>query len=91
MIVFLRVRIRRSSTNMDNERLSSIMVMVIVLAVLVFIAFVIYVLEDHFKKPPGYSNMHPVRNKIAEEARIATRKTHIKEEEAKRREEGEYV
>ena len=77
---------------MDNERLSSIMVMVIVLAVLVFMAFVIYVLEDHFKMP-RYSNIHPVRNKIAEEARIATRKTHIKsqEEEAKRREEGEYV
>ena len=61
---------------MDNERLSSIMAMVIVLAVLVFMAFVIYVLEKHWKMP----NMEPVRNKIAEEARIATR-----------REEGEYV
>ena len=77
---------------MDNERLSPVMVMVIVLAVLGFMGFVIYVLEYHWKTRRD-SNLDPVRNQIAEEAHIATGQNHVKsqEQEAKAQKAGQYV
>jgi len=87
---------RRYSTNMDNERLSPVMVMVIVLAVLGFMGVVIYVLDNHLNKRL-VSTVDPVRGRLAHEAQNVARNQKIKskeqdkEEQAKAQQAGHYV
>ena len=65
---------------MVDEGLSFIRILMIFIFALFFVVSVIYVLEYHWKI--GHSSiLHPVRNRIAEEAEIAARNNYAKSQE----------